>query len=107
MVLNPHYPITYIWYLGHANFLLQRYDAAIRVLRQLRDRKADFLAAHLCLAAAHSELGDDNAARAALAKAHALNPRLSSQVLTVILPYKDPSHLDRVLAALNKAGLAR
>jgi adenylate cyclase len=107
MRLNPHYPITYIWYLGHANFLLQRHDAAIRALRQLSNRKPDFLAAHLYLAATYSELGRDDEAKAALAEAYALNPRLSKRVLTVILPYKEASHLARVLAALNKAGLAQ
>ncbi len=74
-------------------------------MRHLADRQPDFLPAHLYLAAALSELGRDDEAKAALAKAHALNPRLSRRVLTVILPYKEPSHLDRVIESLNKSGL--
>ncbi len=107
MRLNPHYPFFYLWYLGHAQFMAERYDAAVETFLRLRDRKPDFLPAFLYLAATYSLQDRAEDAKAALAIAKTLNPRLSRRLLMVILPYKDPAHRERVIAALEQADLDR
>ncbi len=90
---------------GHAYFVVRRYDEAIAALELLRDRSPDFLGAHLYLAASYAELGRGEEARAALAEAVKLTPLLSEDILRERIPYSDPRDMERLLAALHKAGL--
>ena len=105
MRLNPRFPFVYLWNLGHAYFVMERYEDAIAKLETARDRKPDFMPAYLYLAASYARLDRTEDARAAMEKAVALNPRLSEAVLNAFLPYERPEDLGRVLGLLRKAGL--
>ena len=40
--LNPSYPFNYSWVLGHAYFVMERYEEAVSALNKVRDRNANF-----------------------------------------------------------------
>ena len=105
--LNPRFPFVYLWNLGHAYFVMGRYEDAIAKLETARDRKPDFMPAYLYMAASYAQLDRIEEARAAIKMAVDLNPRVSEAVLTVFLPYERPEDRARVLGALRAAGLPR
>jgi len=105
MRLNPQYPIWYLWDLGHAYYLMGRYEEAIETFKRVLARNPDFMPAHAYLAVIHSEVGLEEGARAAGAEFLRLSPELSLDALRQRLPYKDPTVLERILNAARKAGL--
>ena len=91
--------------LGHTYYLTGRSEEAIAALkRSLIGTPAD-LDAHLLLAAVYSELGQGTEAQAETAEVLRINPNWSLEVWRQRVPYKDPAMLERVFAALRKAGL--
>jgi len=85
--------------------LTGRPEEAIATLkRSLNGSPAD-LDAHLLLAAVYSELGRDTDAQAEAEEVRRINPNWSLEVWKQRAPYKDPAMLERVFAALRKAGL--
>jgi hypothetical protein len=72
--------------------------------KSLNGSPAD-LEAQLLLAAVYSELGREEEARAAAAEVVRINPKWSLEVWKQRVPYKDPAMLERIFAALRKAGL--
>lgn len=109
MRLNPKYPFYYLFYLAHAYYLAGQYDEAIKAsekaLTRARADKTDPMIAHLHLATSYTELGREEEARAEAAEMLRISPNLSLEVWRQRLPYKDPAVLERLLAALSKAGL--
>jgi adenylate cyclase len=103
MRLNPHYPTWYLWVLGHAYYLLRRYDAAITIFKRALARNPDFLPAHGFLVIIYGETGSLEEAQAAGAATLRLSPRFSQHTLQQRLPYKDPAMLERVLNAAQRA----
>lgn len=65
----------------------------------------NFLPTHILLATVYSELGREAEARAEVAAVRRMTPAVSLEGLRQRLPYKDPTVLERRLAALRKAGL--
>lgn len=105
MRLNPHYPASYVNSLGAAYLVMKRYEEAIAALKQALSRNSNILTAHLHLAAAYSELGQEAEARAEAAEALRLSPNFSLEVLRQAAPLKDPALLERYITALRQAGL--
>jgi len=105
MRLNPMYPAYYLWELGHAYFIIGRYEEAIETLKRVLDRNSDFLPAHLLLAASYSEIGREEEARAEVAEIERLNPQASLEALRSRLSYKDQAVSERLFNSLRKAGL--
>jgi adenylate cyclase len=105
MRLNPHYPPFYLYFLGEAYRSTGRYEEAIAAFKRALTRNPDLLPVHLNLAVVYSELGREEEARAEAAEVLRLNPKYSLEVLRQINPFKDPAALERMLAALRKAGL--
>jgi adenylate cyclase len=105
MRLNPLYPYYYLWALGHAHYLMRRYDEAIEAMKRAAAARADWLPPVAYLAAAYAELGRDAEARAAVAELSRLSPKGSEASLRRSLPYKDALVLERFVAALRRAGL--
>jgi len=105
MRLNPHYPPFYIFQLGEAYRYMGRYEEAMAAYKKALTRNPDLLPAHFGLAVSYSELGREEEARAEAAEVLRLNPKYSLEVWRQTTPLKDPAVLERMLAALRKAGL--
>jgi tetratricopeptide (TPR) repeat protein len=105
MRLNPHYPLFYIFQLGEAYRYMGRYEEAMAAYKKALTRNPNLLPAHLGLAVSYSELGREEEARAEAAEVLRINPQYSLEVLRQRSPFKDPAVLERMIAALRKAGL--
>jgi adenylate cyclase len=103
--LNPHSPPVYLFVLGHSYYLMGRYEEAIAAYKRALTHIPDLLPAHQFLATIYSELGREEEARAEAAEVLRLNPKYSLEGMRQRDPYKDPVVLERMLAALRKAGL--
>lgn len=91
--------------VGSAYYLAGKPAEAIAPLKQFLARYPHILGAHLNLAAAYSELGQEAEARAEAAEVLRLSPQFSLAVHKERVPIKDPALLERHLAALRQAGL--
>ena len=101
-------PFVVDWHLGSvgaAYYLAGRPEEAITPLKQYLTRYPNILGAHLDLAAVYSELGREAGARAEAAEVLRINPKFSLEVHKERVPIKDAATLERVYAALQKAGL--
>src|SRR3989441_2369265 len=105
MRLNPCYPASYLWSLGHAYRLAGRYEEAIAALKRVLTRNPDHLTAHVLLAALYSGLGREAEARAEAAEILRVSPNYSLAVVRQRMPYQDPAELERTLDGLRQAGL--
>ncbi|MBI3800729.1 MAG: tetratricopeptide repeat protein, partial [Deltaproteobacteria bacterium] len=106
--LKSRYPPPYAFTLtrlGEAYFLTRRYDEAVTSLQQALSRNPNHLTAHLALACVYSELGREAEAQSEAAQVLRINPTYSLDVMKQRSPIKDPAVLERILAALRKAGL--
>jgi adenylate cyclase len=103
--LNPHSPPVYLLTLGDSYHLMGQYEEAIAAYKRALTHIPDLLPAHLNLAVVYSELGREEEARAEAAEVLRINPKYSLEVWRQRDPYKDPVVLERMFAALRKAGL--
>jgi adenylate cyclase len=103
--LNPRPPPGNLFQIGHTYYLAGRTEEAIATLKKSLNGSPADLGTHLYLAAVYSELGRDTEARAEAAEVLRINPNWSLEVWKQRVPYKDPAMLERVFAALRKAGL--
>jgi len=110
MRLSPYYyPPWYLRILCNAYFFTERYDEAIAGYNQYIDRcrrgECATWRALSGLARVNAELGKLEEARAYMAEALEINPKLSLAFYKRRNRFKDPAHLQRMLDALSKAGL--
>jgi adenylate cyclase len=105
MRLNPRHSVWYLFNLGLAYRLTGQYMEAMAALEKARTRNPNFLAIHLNLAFIYSELDREEEARAEAVEVLKINPHFSLETWTQNALYKDPADLERMLAALRKAGL--
>jgi tetratricopeptide (TPR) repeat protein len=91
--------------VGSTYYSAGRTEEALVPLKRFLARRPNYLDAHLILAAAYSELGREEEARAEVAEVLRINPNFSLEVHKQRKPIKDPAMLERQLAALRKAGL--
>jgi adenylate cyclase len=103
--LNPRLPPRNLLFLGHTYYLAGRTEEAIATLKKSLNGSPADLDAHLILASVYSELGREAEAEAEVAEVLRINPSWSLEVWRQRVPYKDPAMLERVFAALRKAGL--
>jgi adenylate cyclase len=103
--LNPHDPFFYLFNLGVAYRLMGRYEEAITAFKRVLSRNPNFAPALAHLLVAYSELGQEAEAQAEAAAILRLSPNFSLEVLGQRHPFKDQTDLERLLAALRKAGL--
>jgi adenylate cyclase len=95
----------YLGWVGTAYAVAGHYEEAQAPLQRYLSRYPNKLDIHLMLAAVYSELGQAAEARAEAAEVLRLNPKFSLEVHRQRMPIKDPTVLERHLAALRKAGL--
>ena len=105
MRLNPLYPTWYLWALGHAYYLLRRYEDAIAVFKRALTRNPDFIPANGFLAIIYAEIGWPAEAKSTGGALQKLSPEFSFATLQQRLPYKDPAVLERILHSARKSGL--
>jgi len=104
-LLNPIYPFYYPHYIGMANLMMRRFDAAAVLLRRAIERNAEALWPHVYLAAACGHLGRKEDATAEVAEIKRINPKFSVDQLSRLLPYKSSADSELLLDGLRKAGL--
>jgi tetratricopeptide (TPR) repeat protein len=106
--LNPRPPAWYLFHLGRAYRLTGRVEEAIITQKEALTQDPNWVGAYGAyyeLAVLYSELGQEEEARAAVAEYRKHHPNISLEVLKQVLAYKEPAEVERVLAALRKAGL--
>jgi adenylate cyclase len=110
MRLCPYYPAIFLIQLSMSYFLAGRYEDALAAseLMLARAHKGEFspFMAHTSLAEAYIGLGQDQKARAHAEEMLKINPNYSlADQRKSMYYYRDPSHLERHIDALRKAGL--
>ncbi len=106
MRLSPMYPPVYVWLLGNSYQAAGRYAEALVTHRKFVDLAPDDASGHFGMALAYAGLNREAEARAAMAQALRLNPRIMTlERMAKILPYKDPADVERAVELARKAGL--
>jgi TolB-like protein/tetratricopeptide (TPR) repeat protein len=105
--ISPRNPTHWVSYtnIASANLQDRRYEEAADAARKALQLNRYAVLAHLALAASCVMLGRVGEARAAIAQALQLNPRLSVSGLPALFPISRLRNLESYLDALRKAGL--
>jgi len=104
MRLNPIYPPHYLWNLGHAYILTERYEEAVETFKRTLIRNTDFWPSHILLAVSYSALGRIDDACAEAAETLRINPEFTLESWRHKCPFKNPEELNRRFEKLRKAG---
>ncbi|MBW8056244.1 MAG: tetratricopeptide repeat protein, partial [Nitrospira sp.] len=105
--LHPHHPSWYLFSLSMAYVFKGEHDLAIVAAEEgVRRAESDFLKGtfHRDLAFAHMEAGREEEARRHMVEGQRLNTSTAAWYRN-FYRFKNPAHLERMLAALRKAGL--
>ena len=105
MRLDPHYRDIYLHLLGLAHFQLGEYEQAIEALKRRLVRKPETDISRVLLASIYGQLDRVDEARAQWDEALRINSGYSLAHRRAILPFRDPSHFDAIVAGLERAGL--
>jgi adenylate cyclase len=105
MRLDPAHPPDVFVTLGHAYYAAGRYEEAIAALKSALARNPNLFVAHFFLSLSHSELGQEEDARAAVRDPLRLQPIWALEGWKLKMPYKDPAIVARQLDLLHRAGL--
>jgi TolB-like protein/Tfp pilus assembly protein PilF len=102
--LSPGYHVTRL-FEGDARFVTGRPEEAVAFYEQFLTVLPDFSYALLYLAACQVELGQLEAARETVAKIRASSPDMTASYVGKLLSARDPALVERLLGALETAGL--
>ncbi|MFA9615065.1 MAG: tetratricopeptide repeat protein, partial [Deltaproteobacteria bacterium] len=105
MRLSPYYPGWYLPVLGLAYRLTGQYEEAIAAMEKWPPRSPHSMLPHMILAFTYVEAGREEDAHAAVAEVLKRNPKASIKGYAKMIPYKDPTEIERVKDSLRKAGL--
>jgi adenylate cyclase len=99
----------YTVFFGWSHLMLERYEEAIPVFKQIHERSrrgecAPYIG-HIGLIVSYMGLGREEEARAEAEGVLRVTPTQSLENFRKRNPYKDPAHLERILSALRKAGI--
>ena len=106
MRLDPHGSPMVLHTLAQAHFSLGDYESAARHLLERIARTPGTDASRMLLASCYGHLGRAEDARKAWAELLTVNPDFSLKQRARVLPYKNPDDFQRIVAGLDKAGLA-
>ena len=105
MRVDPKYGPWVTLFLGDSYYLLRRYDEAITAYQEAVRRSPNYLSPHRMLAATYAEQNREKEAQGEAAEVLRINPTYSVELYQARLPFKNHADLDRLVAALRKAGL--
>ena len=105
MRLDPHFPPNYLIYLGHAYYVMGRYEEAIAALRRSLTHNLDFLHPHRTLAVIFSELGRKEEAQAEVAEVLRINHRATLESQRERIVFYDQAVTEQYLEGLREAGV--
>ena len=105
MRLNPRHPFFYVWIVGHAYFMMGRYEEAATAFERGLDRNPQFPGGHMTLAATYGHLGRTVDAEWEVEETLTLLPDFSLASERRRALYKNPADLERYIEGLRKAGL--
>jgi adenylate cyclase len=103
--LNPHGPSFYYHSFGNTLRKTGRYEEAVSAYKKVIQRTPNHIWVHLNLAATYSMMGQEKEARAEVAEALRINPKVSLDWVAKTSAYKEQSVRDNIFNALRKAGL--
>jgi adenylate cyclase len=103
MRINPRYPADYLFHSGRAHYYMEQYDKAIEVLKRAITRRPNHTFTHLYLAASYVELDREEEARAEVAEALKISPKL--RIEDGWMFYKDKAVEERFNHSLRRVGL--
>jgi adenylate cyclase len=103
--LRPYPPVWYYHWLGRAYFMTEQLDESIIAFKKALNVSPNYLPAHAFLAACYSSLDRHAEAAAAADEVRRINPKFNLESYAKILRYKNKADIERVIAALRKAGL--
>jgi adenylate cyclase len=107
--LDPKITPTFLIYLCKSYIFMERYEEALETCNRMDElARGGSLAGWippLLFANVYQELGKEEAARASVREALKFKPDLSLEFFKMADPYRDPTHLQRVLDAYRRAGL--
>lgn len=102
---EPVIPPNCAYHKGHALYLQGRVDEALPLILRCIDIAPNFPPAQITMAAAFAEMGDVDGARERVAAVKALTPRITRQLFNDRYPYRLAQHRERIMSALDAAGL--
>jgi TolB-like protein/class 3 adenylate cyclase/Flp pilus assembly protein TadD len=103
--MNPQFPFWYYDVRGRAEYMLERYEDAVRDHKLALERNPNWSISHLYLVASYGQLGRRDDAAWELAEIDALDARTSiGQVMRSVLLQNDTNR-DRLIGGLRKAGM--
>jgi len=105
MRLDPLSSLYTLFYLGHAQYLVRRYEEAEKTLKKALKNNPDFVPARAILAAIYIETGRPDEAHSEAAEMLKRSPETTLEIWRQRLPYKDPASTERCIGALKEAGL--
>jgi adenylate cyclase len=105
MRLDPYYPAIVLYFLGQANFSLEKYETAAQHLVERIARTPGTDSSRMLLASCYGHLGRVEDARAAWQELLKVNPDFSLMQRERVLPYKHARDFQRIAEGLAKAGL--
>jgi adenylate cyclase len=103
--LDPFQPPVWLGFIGHAYYVLERYDDAVRSLRECAARMPNSQFPHVGLAASYAQLGRLAEARAEANEVLRINPEFTIEKYKPMIVYKKPEDAENRLDGLRKAGL--
>lgn len=106
LTFEPVIPPNCAYHKGHALYLQGRVDEALPLIQRCIDIAPVFPPAQITMAAALAETGDIEAARHRVAAVKAIAPRITRQLFNDRYPYRLAEHRERIMSALDAAGLA-
>jgi adenylate cyclase len=91
--------------MGFANYMLKRYEEAVRSLRECASSLPNLQWPHVWLAAAYAQSGQHEAARAEAAEVLRINPGFTIERYKRLAVYKYSKDAKHLFEGLHKAGL--
>jgi adenylate cyclase len=103
--LNPMPPAWYLYNLGDAYRLAERYEDAVASFKKAIGLNPDHLLAWIYLSATYGQMGREQEARAAADKVLRVSRKFLVEPYAKRLPYRNQDDVNNLIAALHKAGL--